>query len=217
MTSRSCSALRLPTVPLQLGAGTGPGQADLSACGSNYGGAAVPDIFGQLRVDQAWGLFQASAAAHEVRAGYYTPTLETSGHPSDVWGFASMLALSIENIPTGPGDTINMDVSYANGASRYVIGGVAPNAFSIYGGSGLGGVYQSIGFATSADGIFGPGGSIEKTTAWGIRGGYTHNRNPTWSSSRFGAYAALSYTGAGKAIFCTGMVDAAVPGQATGA
>jgi hypothetical protein len=165
-----------------------------------------------VRVDQAWGLFQASAAAHDVHASYYIPSSETSGHPSDVWGFAGMLALSIKNIPTGPGDTINMDASFANGASRYVIGGVSPNSFSMFGGTSLPGAYQSIAFATSADGIFGPGGSIEKTTAWGFRGGYTHNWDPYWSSSLFGSYSSLSYTSAGKAVFCTGM-GAAVGGQ----
>jgi hypothetical protein len=193
-------------------AGTGTGGVGQSAYGSFYGGAAVPDIVGALRVDQAWGLFQASGAAHEVRAGYYTPLLETSGHPSDVWGFAGMLALSIKNIPTGPGDTVNMDVSYANGASRYVIGGVSPNAFAMYGNTGLGGVYQSVGFAAASDGIFGPGGSIQKTTAWGFRGAYTHNWNPTWSTSLFGAYAALSYNGTGKALYCAGMAGA-IAGQ----
>jgi hypothetical protein len=193
-------------------AGAGTGVAGGSTYGSFYGGAAVPDIIGQVRVDQAWGLFQASVAAHQVRANYYIPTLETSGHPSDTWGFAGMLALSIKNIPTGPGDTINMDVSYANGASRYVIGGVSPNAFAMYGGTGLAGVYQSVGFGTSADGIFGAGTSIQKTTAWGVRGAFTHNWDPYWNTSLFGSYSALGYNGTGAAIFCAGMA-VAVPGQ----
>ena len=39
--------------------------------GSNaYAGIHVPDIVGNLRVDQAWGLFQISAAAHEVSGSY---------------------------------------------------------------------------------------------------------------------------------------------------
>jgi hypothetical protein len=179
-------------------AGTGTGT-------SYYGGVASPDIVGQLRVDQAWGLFQASVAAHDIHASYYLPTLETSGHPSDVWGFAGMLALSIKNIPTGPGDTINMDATYANGASRYVIGGVSPNNFSMFSSSGLAGVYQSVGFGTSADGIIGPTGDIENTTAWGFRGGYTHNWSPTWSSSVFGSYTGFSWGSSGRNLICNGL------------
>ena len=194
-------------------AGTGTGApVGTGTYGSFYGGAAAPDIVGQVRVDQAWGLFQASFAAHDVHASYYIPSLETSGHPSDVWGFAGMLALSIKNIPTGAGDTINMDVSYANGASHYVIGGVSTSSFAMYGSSGIAGVYQSVGFGTAADGIFGPGGAIEKTTAWGFRGAYTHNWSPYWNTSLFGSYASLRYSGAGAAIFCAGM-GAAVAGQ----
>jgi hypothetical protein len=192
-------------------AGNGTAAAWLLGAGSGasyYGGNIAPDIVGQVRVDQAWGLFQASIAAHDVRASYYNPANETTGHPSDVWGFAGMLALSIKNIPTGAGDTINMDVSYANGASRYVIGGVSPNSFSMYGSTGLA-AYQSIGFGTSADGIIGPTGNIEKTTAWGFRGAYTHNWDPNWNTSLFGSYSALSYNTNGKVTFCAGLLATA--------
>jgi hypothetical protein len=193
--------------------GTGTGApTGTGTYGSYYGGAAVPDIIGQVRVDQAWGLFQASVAAHDIHASYYVPSNETSGHPSDAWGFAGMLALSIKNIPTGPGDSINVDATFANGASRYVIGGVSPNSFAMFGGTSAAGAFQSIGFATASDGIFGPGGSIEKTNAWGFRGGYNHNWDPYWSTSLFGSYSALSYNGAGKALFCAGM-GAVVGGQ----
>jgi Porin subfamily len=35
-----------------------------------YGGVRAPDVVGNIRVDQAWGLFQVSGAAHEVTASY---------------------------------------------------------------------------------------------------------------------------------------------------
>ena len=35
-----------------------------------YGGVHAPDIVGNIRVDQAWGLFQISAAVHEVTGSY---------------------------------------------------------------------------------------------------------------------------------------------------
>ena len=169
---------------------------------SNYGGNVVPDLVGQFRVDQAWGLFQLSAALHEVHASYYIPSNETFGHPSDAWGGAVMAALSIKNIPTGPGDSINMDATYANGASRYVIGGVSPNAFAMFGSTGIPGVYQSLGIGISADGIYGLGTSIAKNTAWGFRGAFNHNWNPQWTTSIFGSYSKETYSGAGKALYC---------------
>ena len=162
----------------------------------SYGGVAVPDIVGALRVDQAWGLFQASVAAHDIHASYYTASCETTGHPSDVWGFAGMLALSIKNIPTGPGDTINVDASYANGASRYVIGGVSPNNFAMFGSSASPALIRALGSgplatASSPAPMGRPRHGHTKTNVWGIRGAYTHNWSPTWSSSLFGSYSAL--------------------------
>ena len=44
-----------------------PGAIGANGTGSSaYGGADAPDIVGRIRIDQAWGLFQLSAAAHEV-------------------------------------------------------------------------------------------------------------------------------------------------------
>ena len=37
-----------------------------------YGGVRAPDIVGNIRVDQAWGLFQISGALHEVNGSYNT-------------------------------------------------------------------------------------------------------------------------------------------------
>ncbi|MBI5264289.1 MAG: porin [Bradyrhizobium sp.] len=178
------------------------------AYGTNsYGGAAAPDVVGQLRVDQAWGLFQASIAAHDNHTSYYTTTNETSGHPSDKWGWAGQLGLSIKNIPTGPGDTINLQAAYSNGASRYVFQSLVPISYAMYGSTGLAGAYQSVAFAGVSDAVFAgtsaaTGTGLELTSAWGFRGGYTHNWDAKWFSSIFGAYAALSYNTNGKALVC---------------
>jgi hypothetical protein len=191
----------------------------------SYGGVAAPDIVGQIRVDQAWGLFQASVAAHNLHASYYgtSATLnEANGHPSDTWGWAGMLALSIKNIPTGPGDTINMDLSYANGASRYVIGGVSPNNFSMFGGTSAPGAYQSLAIGISGDGVFGGSSftsptatSIQKSTAWGFRGAYTHNWDAYWNTSIFGSYSSLRWGATGAALICGGVGFANVAGLTT--
>ncbi|MFT0875616.1 porin [Rhodopseudomonas sp. G2_2311] len=181
------------------------------AYGANsYAGTSIPDIVGKIRVDQAWGLFQVSAAAHQVRASYYNAALETSGHPSDTWGYAVQGALSLKNLPTGPGDSINITATYSNGATRYVLGGVSPNSFAIYGNNSVPGTYQSVAFGVAADGVFAglnnlTGTGIEKTSAWGVRGAFNHNWNPYWSSSLFGSYTKIDYNGTATALICTGL------------
>ncbi|QWG25639.1 porin [Bradyrhizobium sediminis] len=173
---------------------------------NNYGGTRSPDLIGMIRVDQAWGLFQASVAFHDNHTGYYGSN-ETTGHPNDKWGFAVAGALSIKNIPTGAGDTINMQAVYTDGATRYNIQDLSPNSYSIYGSTGLVGAYGSIGFANAPDTVYtgtsGLNGSGQETIkTWGFRGAYTHNWDPYWNTAIYGAYAHVDYGTNGTAVVC---------------
>ncbi|MCC8967468.1 porin [Bradyrhizobium sp. Pear76] len=169
--------------------------------GNDIGGTRAPDLVAMLRVDQAWGLFQASVAAHDNHAAYYGAT-ELTGHPDDKWGWAGLLALSIKNIPTGPGDTINMSGVYTKGASRYNFNSYIGSAFAMYGGTNLPGVYQSVGLAGLSDSVFVNGSGQELTTTYGFNGGYTHNWDPHWATTIYGGWAAVRYNGNAKGYIC---------------
>ena len=84
----------------------------------------------------------------------------------------------------------------------------SPN-FAMFSGSGV--AYQSVGFGATTDGIYVPGGAIQLTETYGVRGAFNHNWDPKWSSSLFGSYSAVRYNGAAKATYCTSY-GAAVPG-----
>src|SRR5712691_5686389 len=180
---------------------TGYGASSIGA------GMVAPDIVGQFRLDQAWGLFQFSAVAHDNHAGYYGAN-ETFGHPSDKWGWAVQGALSIKNIPTGPGDSLNLQGVYTDGATRYNFQSLFPTSIAMFGGSSI--AYQSLGFASINDAVFtsvggavGLGNSgLETVKTWGFRGGFTHNWDPYWSSSIYGAYGALQYGSLAKTAIC---------------
>ena len=173
-----------------------------------YGGTHAPDIVGNVKVDQAWGLFQISAAAHLVNASYNNLNAggvpnnnsELSGHPDDKWGGSVMAALQIKNIPTGAGDDIKVDVSYSKGDTKNVIASSSgsPN-FAMFGGTSIPGGYQSVGFGATTDGVYLPGAGgtngIILTQAWGIRGAFNHNWDPYWSTALFGSYSAVRYDG----------------------
>jgi hypothetical protein len=194
---------------------------------SAYGGTHAPDIVGNIRVDQAWGLFQISGAAHLVNASYNNLNITTafpnafseiSGHPEDKWGGSVMAALNIKNIPTGPGDDIKIDASYAKGDTKNVIStsGGSPS-FLIYspqgGGTVAPGAYQSLGFGATTDAIFMPvanggDGTLHLTTAFGVRGAFNHNWDPYWSSSLFGSYSAVRYDGTAKVLYCNEFIRA---------
>ncbi|MFQ3459691.1 porin [Bradyrhizobium sp. UFLA01-814] len=172
---------------------------------NDIGATRAPDLVAMLRVDQSWGLFQASVAAHDNHAAYYGAT-EVTGHPEDKWGWASQLALSIKNIPTGPGDTINMAGVYTKGASRYNFHSYESSTFAMYGGTTLAGVYQSIGLAGLSDSVFVTGSGQELTTTFGFNGGYTHNWDPHWATAIYGGWGAVRYNGTAKGYICNAVV-----------
>ena len=193
------------TAVLNLGVAGGATSAGANA----YGGTHVPDIVGNIRVDQAWGLFQISGMAHLVNASYNilgaggvpTALSEISGHPEDKWGGAVMAALQIKNLPTGAGDDLKIDVSYSKGDTKAVIStsGASPN-FVMFGGSGRAGAYQSVGFGQTADAVYlpvinGGTGDLKLVDAWGVRGAYNHNWDPYWSTSLWGSYSQVRYGG----------------------
>ncbi len=191
------------------------------ATANAYGGVHAPDIVGNIRIDQAWGLFQISASGHEVDGSYNSLTLATaqpcggsvgtatcpfgnseiSGHPETKWGGAVMAALQIKNIPTGPGDDFKIDATYAKGNTKQVIAtSAASPTFAMFSGTGRAGAYQSIGFGATSDGVYlpvaaGGTGDIKLTEAYGVRGAFNHNWDPFWSSSLFGSASWVKYNG----------------------
>jgi hypothetical protein len=193
-------------------AGFAAGAIQATAAGANaYGGTHVPDIAGNIRVDQAWGLFQISGILHNVTASYNILSVggvpnalsEISGHPEDKWGGAVTAALQIKNLPTGAGDDIKIDATYAKGNTKAVIStsGASPS-FAMFGNTGRAGAYQSVGFGQVSDAVFLPGfltagatGDLKLTEAFGVRGAFNHNWDPYWSTSLWGSYAAVRYNG----------------------
>jgi hypothetical protein len=196
-------------------------------------------VVGNIRIDQAWGLFQISAAAHEVSGSYNllnavgvpagatglagaapTSLSEISGHPDTKWGGAVQGALQIKNIPTGTGDDIKVDASFAKGATKYIISSASTSpSFAMFGSTSAFGAYQSIGFGATTDAVYlpvaaGGDGSLHLTEAFGVRGAFNHNWDQYWSSSLFGSYVGVRYDGAAKAFMCANYTT---PGKAVSA
>jgi hypothetical protein len=198
--------------------------------GSNYSGAFAPDIVGNIRIDQAWGLFQLSGALHDDTPGYWAQAntvsadtlvggvnmtgIQALGHPDSKWGGAVGAALEVKNLPTGPGDDVKIEGTWSLGASKYVLGtsSALGNAFYIYGngnpasigGAPIGGK-TALGVIT--DSVYGGFGTSmqagqQLTQGWGFRGAFNHNWDLNWSTSLFGGIAGLSYNQTAKNLWC---------------
>jgi hypothetical protein len=189
----------------------------LGTASNAYAGVNMPDIVGNIRIDQAWGLFQLSGAIHEVDASYNTlgtgavatPDSALSGHPDTKYGGSVMAALQIKNIPTGAGDDIKFDASWAKGDTKNVIAtdATSPNFAMLGGTAGQFGPSQSIAFGPTTDAVYRPvanggDGQLHLTTAYGIRGAFNHNWDPHWSSSLFGGMGWVRYDATAQTEYC---------------
>jgi hypothetical protein len=182
--------------------------------GNAYAGNYAPDVTGNIRVDQAWGLLQFSARAHQVNASYNNlgygavanGNSETSGNPESKWGGAVSAGLQVKNLPTGVADDIKLDVTYAKGSTKDVISTQSTSpSFAIFGNSNV--AYKSVGFGATTDGVYlpvarGGDGTIHLTESFGFRGAFNHNWDANWGSSLFGSYSAVRYDNTAQANFC---------------
>ena len=184
---------------------------------AGYAGQSLPDIVGNFKIDQAWGIFTVAGGIHEVKAAYYNNSVvsnvpgflgELSGHPGTKIGGSATVGLQINNVPTGIGDRFTVDATYAKGNTKAVISssGSSPS-FAIF-GQGNGATYQSVGLGFTSDGIYSGtnaanGGAIQLTDSYGVRAAFIHNWSPEWQSALWGSYSRVNYNATATALYCT--------------
>jgi porin-like protein len=196
---------------------------DPSFAGNAVVGDHVPDVVGNLRLDQAWGSLHVAAAAHEVHGTYYTATDSEFGHPGSTYGYAVTGAFELKNLPTGAGDSLKAEAGFAHGAAKYVFGGTIDTAgagrFAAASGTDggtmafgyvLDGVYSGLGTAAS------PGSSISLSNAWEVTAFYEHYWNPAWRTSVFGNYSSIDYGSTGSAALIANLSTIGGIGPTTG-
>jgi hypothetical protein len=181
-------------------------------------GVGEMDFVGNIRIDQAWGSAQVSAALHDVSAGYYydgnAPTSsainEANGHPDNKWGWAASAGLRINTPFIAAGNYFQGAVHYCEGAIKYCAGAtVTGNSYLKFDGSSLG-----FGFWTDAvfggNALGGPfGNQIQLTTAWSVMASYEHFWTPNVRQSIYGSYVDVSHNSTAKSLICTTVSGAA--------
>ncbi len=141
-----------------------------SSTGWQYGNQQVPDIVGNLRIDQAWGSGQVMAAYHQLDLIQGTSATANTISSS---GYALGAGVKF-NVPMiGRGDYVQAQVTYAKGAMLYVASGDTMSGLALTNGGGT-----IAAKAPSYDGIVDATGALHQTTGWSITGGYEHMWNP---------------------------------------
>jgi hypothetical protein len=163
------------------------------------------DFVANLRIDQAWGSAQVSAAAHNISAGYYGPT-ENLGHPDEEWGWAASAGLRLNFPMIAAGDYFQAQVIYAEGATGYLSQTPRGSAWNHWSGGTVGygfwedGVYSDLPAFTGL--LFHTNGQIERTTGWSAFASYEHRWSPNWKTSIYGTYIEITHNGTAKAAIC---------------
>ena len=167
------------------------------------GGTTVPDIIGNLRLDQAWGYIGLSGALHQLRAAYYnTPSLTPNGHPANVWGWAGAIG-GMLNLPNG--DSIGFNFAYSVGAAGYATKGGSWQLYNSNNSVGVGWLVDGL-FDNTAPNAF---SSIQRTTVWSINAGGEHRWTPQLATSVYGGYTSVSYNAIAQSIIAVHLPGAA--------
>jgi hypothetical protein len=186
-------------------------------------GQKVPDIVGNLRVDQAWGSAQIMGALHQVTGRYHnalsataagvtingcttdpatgTPQANTTActSPSDEWGWAVGAGLTLK-MPWDAKDTLSGVIAYSKGAVGFVAYGMG-NTYLHKQGVATGAISDAV-FATP--GTAGLNGDLELTEAWGGTVAFEHYWTPNLRTAWVFGYLDVSYNDNAKALIQTG-------------
>ncbi|MDB5503092.1 MAG: putative Omp2b porin [Tardiphaga sp.] len=188
--------------------------------GNAVSGDHVPDIVGNIRIDQAWGSAFVSAAGHEVHSTYYTNA--DSGRPETTWGYAVSGGFELKNLPTGAGDSFKLEATYAKGAAKYVWGGTQDTSgagrYARASGNSAG---SSMAFGYVLDGVYSGtnsanGTGISLSTAWDVSAYYEHYWNPKWRTSLYGNYSTIDYGAGGSAALIAALSAGGATAGVTG-
>jgi hypothetical protein len=180
-------------------------------------GTRIPDIVGNIRVDQAWGSAQVMGALHEVNALYYSgatpgfgacavqPNTTVCDHPGQEWGWAVGGGLTLK-MPWDAKDTLSGVIAYSKGATGFVAYGNQNNFVH----------KDQIATSFMTDAVFVTGSGLELTEAWGGTVAFEHYWTPSLRTSWTGSYLNVSYNDNAKAMIAAtsagGLCASAVPG-----
>jgi hypothetical protein len=184
----------------------------ISAVGCGWGDYAaqqVPDIVGNLKIDQAWGGAQISGALHQLHANFYgnnfvvaSPTF-TGMAPADRWGGAVAAGIMF-NLPWNQGDKFWAEGAYAVGAGSYVGFGnnwTYNSAFVRFDGANLAqGVALDAVFANNA---IMPFSGLQLSTSWMATAALEHYWTPALRTSLYGSYVFWTPGGTGNLLMCS--------------
>jgi porin-like protein len=180
------------------------------------GSSDIPDIVGNIRVDQAWGSAQLSGALHMNQAGYYSAFVPGAcipgnstrcEHPENEIGWAVAGGILINLPMIAPGDKIGAMAVFSEGAIGYT------NRSSLYRlwhhGDTNGGLASSYGVGFAGDSVYrnpgaipGYAGDLQLTRSFSLSAVFEHFWTPQLRTSVYGGTTFIEYNDVAKGLIC---------------
>jgi hypothetical protein len=211
LATRSASTGSIFSVPTNLFAGETPvavvttfgptggvlGTANLDVAQRNR----VPDVVGALRLDDAWGSAQISAAMHEINVGRYSGAAVAAGAPAGTvvgqitpqipsaeYGFGVQGGLKFNLPQIAKGDVLWLQAAYSEGALSY-----AGQPFRLNGSEATTDPLSGRFSVSTDDAALTQDGQIKLTQAASFTAAFLHYWTPEWRSAIFGSYANVNF------------------------
>ncbi|UDL95129.1 porin [Lichenihabitans sp. PAMC28606] len=165
----------------------------LAGANAVYAGETIPDVVGVLRVDQAWGAAQISAAYHDVNtvAGPLgNVAIANQFANSTTEGFAVQGGVQIKLPMLAAGDDLWIEGGYQEGAYLYQDSSNYLNAG--FNSLALGG-FQHIDRDAVAIGNGTGGYTLQKGSGFHVMGALHHYFTPQFHDVLFGSYETIGY------------------------
>jgi hypothetical protein len=150
----------------------------------------VPDVVGALRLDQAWGSAQLSAAVHEINVGRFSGATGTGTTeiPSAEYGFGVQGGLKFNLPQIAKGDVLWLQAAYSEGALSY-----AGQPFRLNGSEATTDPISGRFSVSTNDAALTQDGQIKLTQAASFTAAFLHYWTPEWRSALFGSYANVNF------------------------
>ena len=158
----------------------------------------LPDFVGVLRLDQAWGSAQLSAAVHELNVGNVANGVGTGTgsnvsipHANSTFGWAVQGGLKINAPFVAPGDALYLQGAYGDGAQMYTgycaYSGCYAQQLSTIQGQKFNQFFN--------DATVNPfTGQMQTSQTFTATASYLHYWSPEWRSAFFGSYGEQSFS-----------------------
>lgn len=146
-----------------------------------YSGQRVPDVVGNVRIDQAWGSAQLSGALHQM----HLMNMVGTRYVGQGWGWAIQAGVKLNLPMLAAGDALWLQAAYSQGAVDYA-------GVSRYAGDSQS-FTQARSAVFSTDGYINGAGQLKKAMSWSVVGAFVHNFTPTIQGHLFAGFGVVDY------------------------